>query len=422
MKTLPPATQLRPSVNKSEPIPLTPIAEAIQQLLPTIPQVTDSENIAPLQATGRVLAGEFKSPLSVPPWDNSAMDGYAVRVADLDAIPKTLTLSQRIAAGSVGEPLQPGEAARIFTGAPLPLNANAVVMQENTEQADAGVVIKQGVVPGENLRAQGEDIQSGQTLFQAGHRLRPQDIGVLSSVGCTSVEVTRKLKVALLTTGDELVAPGTKLNEGQIYNSNFYSLSALLANLQIEVVDLGIVEDSFDSTLKILQQAAAEADCIISTGGVSVGEEDHVKAAVETSGSLDLWKLAIKPGKPFASGKVNGTQFFGLPGNPVSAFVTFVLLVRPLLLTMLGCARAFPQWLPIAAGFHSSESGVRQEYIRVSLTGEGGPGVSLLPFENQSSGVGASLSEADGLAIIPPYTAVAQGDLLQFLPFSELII
>ncbi|MCG8413547.1 MAG: molybdopterin molybdotransferase MoeA [Pseudomonadales bacterium] len=408
-------------MNKSERTPLTPIAEAIQQLLPTIPQMTDSEDVAPLQAAGRVLADDFKSPLSVPPCDNSAMDGYAVRTADLDNIPKTLKLSQRIAAGSVGEPLQPGEAARIFTGAPLPPNADAVVMQENTKQADAAVVIEQGVAPGENLRATGEDIQSGQILFQAGHRLRPQDIGVLSSVGCTAIEVRRKPKVALLTTGNELVKPGTELKEGQIFNSNFYSLSALLANLQVEVVDLGIVEDSFDSTLKVLQQAAAEADCIISTGGVSVGEEDHVKAAVEASGSLDLWKLAIKPGKPFASGKVNGTQFFGLPGNPVSAFVTFVLLVRPLILTMLGCERAFPQWLPIAAGFQLSKSGERQEYIRVSLLSEGESGLSLLPFENQSSGVGASLSGADGLAIIPPYTAVAQDDLLQFLPFSELI-
>lgn len=408
-------------MNKSVSMPLTPIAEAIEQLLLTVPAITETEDVSPLSASGRILAFDFESPISVPPCDNSAMDGYAVRSSDLNEIPKQLVVSQRIAAGSVGQPLQSGEAARIFTGAPLPPNADAVVMQENTERTDSTVSILQAAVAGENLRAAGEDVQAGQTLFNAGHRLRPQDIGVLSSVGCTSVTVRRQLKVALLTTGDELVTPGAELSEGQIYNSNFFSLSSLLDNLQIQVIDLGIVEDDFETTSKVLQQAAAETDCIISTGGVSVGEEDHVKAAVEANGSLDLWKLAIKPGKPFASGKVNGTQFFGLPGNPVSAFVTFVLLVRPLLMTMLGCKSAFSQPLPIAAGFQSAESGERQEYIRVSLFADGESGVRLQPFNNQSSGVGASLSVADGLAIIPPYTSVAEGDLLGYYPFSELI-
>lgn len=401
--------------------PLTPMAEAIAAVLESIPTVSEVEMLALEQANGRVLATGCVSPLNVPPTSNSAMDGYAVRAADVQRVPVSLAVSQRIVAGSVGSPLEAGTAARIFTGAPLPAGADAVVMQENAALDGEQVSILQAVGAGENTRAAGEDIEHGQDLFLAGHRLMAQDIGVLASVGIAELAVVRKLRVALFTTGDELVAPGTELGAGQIYNSNHHALSALLQNIQAEVITHAIVGDDFVGTQSALQSAAANADVIISTGGVSVGEEDHVKAAIESIGHLDLWKLAIKPGKPFASGKVGDVQFFGLPGNPVSAFVTFLLLVKPALLTMQGCTEVFPQSLPIPAGFDADESGERQEYIRVRLRKDERGMPWLYPYDNQSSGAGASLSHADGLAIIPPHTAVNRGDSLEFLMFSALI-
>lgn len=399
---------------------LTPIAAALEQVLASVPRIADVELVPLQQACGRVLAEDCIAAIDVPPHANSAMDGYAVRAADVMTTPVELPVTQRIAAGEVGSPLAPGQAARIFTGAPLPDGADAVVMQENCDVSDDGIRILQSVQPGENLRARGEDVAAGAMLLSAGHRLRPQDIGLLASVGLTEVSLVRRLRVAIMTTGDELVLPGQTLGPGQIYNANAFTLRALLEGLAVEVMDLGIVPDSASATAAALKQATA-ADCIITTGGVSVGEEDHVKAAVEAAGHLDLWKLAIKPGKPFASGKVHDTRFFGLPGNPVSAFVTFVLLVRPALLAMQGCKQCAVLQFPVQAGFSSAQSGERQEYLRVSLTGQAGAELSVIPYSNQSSGVGASLSGADGLAIIPPYTAVNAGDRLAFIPFSELL-
>jgi molybdopterin molybdotransferase len=401
--------------------PLTPMAEAIAAVLESINVVSEVEMLPLQQANGRVLATGCISPINVPPATNSAMDGYAVCAADVQQVPVSLPVSQRIVAGDTGSPLAAGTAARIFTGAPLPTGADAVVMQENTALDGEQVSILQAPVEGENTRAAGEDIKHGQDLFLAGQRLTAQDIGVLASVGIAQLAVVRKLRVALFTTGDELVSPGTELKAGQIYNSNHYALSALLENIQAEVVMQSIVGDDFSGTQAALMSAAANADVIISTGGVSVGEEDHVKAAIESIGHIDLWKLAIKPGKPFASGKVGDVQFFGLPGNPVSAFVTFILLVKPALLTMQGCTEVFPRSLPIPAGFDAGESGERQEYIRVRLRRDEKGMPRLYPYDNQSSGAGASLSHADGLAIIPPYTAVNRGDFLEFLMFSELI-
>ena len=403
-------------------VPLTPLRDAFEKLLASLPQIQATESVALLEATGRVLAEDLVASVNVPPLANSAMDGYAVQTADLAVDAAVLHVTQRIAAGQVGLPLTPGEAARIFTGAPLPEGADAVVMQENCVLNGDRVEILQIPEPGDNLRRAGEDVRTGELLLPAGHRLRAQDIGLAASTGLTELSVKRKLRVALMTTGDELVAPGTELKEGQIYNSNFFAIFALLKSLHAEVTELGVIEDDFVSTRQALEEAADQVDCIISTGGVSVGDEDHVKAAVEAVGQLELWNLAIKPGKPFASGKVHDAQFFGLPGNPVSAFVTFVLLVRPCLLIMLGCNKTLPATFLVPAGFARGESGQRQEYIRAHLKRFASGATKLVPFDNQSSGVAASLSRADGLAIIPPYTSIAKGDDLEFISFAELLV
>ena len=401
---------------------LTPIDAALEQLEPLLSVITEKESMPLELAIGRVLADDCVSSINVPPYSNSAMDGYALKSDDLDSKNMKLKVTQRIAAGEVGRPLKPGEAARIFTGAPVPEGADSVVMQENCKvSGDVLSVLQQQVRSGENLRQMGDDIQAGALILAQGHRLRPQDIGLLASIGLNSVSVTRRLRVSLLTTGDEIVQPGTKLKAGQIYNSNYFTLQALLKALPVEVLDCGIVADDFEGTRRALTAAAAASDCIITTGGVSVGEEDHVKAVVEQEGELLLWKLAIKPGKPLACGRVSTTQFFGLPGNPVSAFVTFALVVRPCLLRMLGGRQALPKTFRVAAGFEASESGERQEYVRCQRV-QGGDGViSLQALRNQSSGAAMSLSQADGLGVIPPYTAVEIGDNLEFIPFSELL-
>jgi molybdopterin molybdotransferase len=399
---------------------LTPIDEALETLLKSLVPIEGEETVPLAEAIGRVLAVSIVAPMNVPPHASSAMDGYAVRSADITTVPVELPVTQRIPAGCVGETLNAGEAARIFTGAPLPPGADAVVMQENTQQQADRVLILRSALAGENSRPAGEDIAIGTQVFALGDRLKAQDIGVLASLGATQVQVRRRLRIALLTTGDELVSPGEGLGPGQIYNSNYYTLLALLNALGAEVLDVGAVEDNLATTVSALEKVADSVDCILSTGGVSVGEEDHVRSAVELLGSIDLWRLAIKPGKPFASGKVKNSIFFGLPGNPVSAFVTFVVLVRPSLLKLLGCSRIDHQSYFLQAGFSAPVSGNRQEYLRVVIDNSSGES-KLLPYANQSSGVSASLSFADGLAIVPANTAVAQGDTLRFIPFSELL-
>jgi molybdopterin molybdotransferase len=399
---------------------LTPVDIAFAHLLTTLRPVIEDEEIPVEEALGRVLACDSIAQINVPPHASSAMDGYAVIAQDTMQAPKQLAVTQRIAAGQVGTDLFPGQAARIFTGAPMPSGADAVVMQENCSYANGVVTILQSATPGENQRQAGEDIETGATLFCQGHRLRAQDLGVLASTGKTEIRVRRKLKVALLTTGDEIIQPGEKLLPGQIYNSNYFTLRALLETLQVEVLDMGVLRDDLESTQSMLEVASKSVDCIVTTGGVSVGEEDHVRTAVAALGKIELWKLAIKPGKPFASGKIGNAQFFGLPGNPVSAFVTFVLLVKPSLLTMLGCKNIGFQSFFIKAGFSAPESGARQEYLRVSLDELNGE-TTLAPYANQSSGVSASLSHADGLAVVPPHTAIKTGDSLRFISFSELL-
>ena len=407
----------------SQPSVLTPIDEALSFLLASVAPCCEAEVVALSCASGRILSHSITAPLSVPPMANSAMDGYALRAADSVDPERDLAVSQRIAAGQVGARLEAGTAARIFTGAPMPAGADAVVMQENCERRGEGIRVNKAVLPNENVRPIGADIKAGSTVFAQGRRLRPQDIGALASLGLTEVSVTRKLRVALMTTGDELQRPGSALLPGQIYDSNFATLTALLTGLHVDIVDCGRVGDTLAATRDALLDAAGRADCVITTGGVSVGEEDHVRAAIEQLGTIDLWKLAVKPGKPFAFGKITSEgescQFFGLPGNPVSAFVTFALVVRPALLALQGATKASPHSFPVRSGFSRDKGGPRQEYLRAVLE-QAPEGLVATPLRNQSSGVALSLSRSDGLLIVPPSVGVTQGEILQFIPFSEL--
>jgi molybdopterin molybdotransferase len=408
---------------------------ALQTLLAAAANCVCGEIIQLQEADGRVLLDNVYAASNVPPWANSAMDGYAIYCADQRSGAE-LPISQRIPAGSAPVALEPATAARIFTGAPIPEGADAVVMQENCEllsavQHSPRVVIKVPVVSRENIREQGADVRQGELLFKAGHRLRPADLGVLAATGIASVRVGKKPVVAVLSSGDELITPGQMLAPGQIYNSNAFVIKAMLLRLGLQVIDLGTMADTRHETEHKLLQAAAQADCIISTGGVSAGEEDHVRATLQDLGQLDIWRLALKPGKPFAFGRLAAektaadkkreTLFFGLPGNPVSAFVTFLILVRPSLLAFMGASEPALKELAVAAGFDAPISGSRQEYLRVKLLQTQGALPKLVPLRDQSSGVLSSVVQADGLAIVPPYTSVSSGQLLRFLPFGDIV-
>ncbi|MDQ6684799.1 MAG: molybdopterin molybdotransferase MoeA, partial [Pseudomonadota bacterium] len=354
--------------------------------------------------------------------DNSAMDGYAVRSGDVVTPATTLPVSQRIAAGQVGVPLEPGSAARIFTGAQIPPGADAVVMQERCVAGDG--FVRFDVVPGhgESIRRRGEDLRRGGVVLEAGMRLTPQALGQAASAGAASVQVARRPRVALFSTGDELAMPGQALTPGAIYNSNRFTLRGLIETQGGLCDDLGIVVDRLDATREVLRRAAAGNDLIVSCGGVSVGEEDHLKPAVELEGRLDLWQIAIKPGKPLAFGEVrrgdgSSAWFVGLPGNPVSAFVTFLFAVRPLLLKLQGATTLTPRPLPMRADFAWPRADARREFLRVRRNDSGG----LDLFAQQGSGVLTSTVWADGLVDNPPSTPIARGDTVRYLPFSELL-
>lgn len=399
---------------------LTPVDQALQQLLQHSSILAKPQTLPLRAALGRVLAQSQTANMDVPAYDNSAMDGYAVQCSELQTSDCVLPLSQTIAAGHPGRALQPGSVARIFTGAAIPDGADAVVMQENTAVTEQGVRFGEVPQPGQNIRLRGHDIQTGTTVLNAGHLLQPHDLGLLASLGIGELPVYQPLTVAIINTGDEVIEPGTALGPGQLYDSNSFTLEGLLTRLGMKVLRLGIVEDSLAATEAVLRKAAMQADCIISTGGVSVGDEDHVRQAVTNQGELTMWKLAIKPGKPFSYGKVMDVPFFGLPGNPVAVFVTFVCLVRPCLLRMQGASVYQTPTLPVRLGFAISESGTRQEYLRVKCM----PGADGLPelqaFADQGSSIMTSLSWADGLAVIPPHTSLSAGSNVMFMPFSGL--
>ncbi|HRH14194.1 MAG TPA: molybdopterin molybdotransferase MoeA [Azonexus sp.] len=395
--------------------------QALERLLAAAQPVTEIRSQPLTAAAGRVLALAQRSTVAVPPLDNSGMDGYAVRSADVTAAGACLPVSQRIPAGTVGTALQPGTAARIFTGAPVPAGADAVVMQELCEHGDGGVVINHVPRPEENIRRAGEDIAAGAEILRPGIRLRPQDIALAASAGLPELPVYRRVRVGVFFTGDELVQPGEPLPPGAIYNSNRYALRALLEGLGCAVRDLGTVPDKLPATRDALRRAAADNDLIITSGGVSVGEEDHVKAAVEAEGQLDMWKIAIKPGKPLAFGEVRReggkAWFIGLPGNPVSAMVTFMVMVRPFVLRLQGVSDVTPRAFVLRADFDWPRPDVRAEFLRARINDRGG--VDLYP--NQGSGVVTSLCWGDGLVINPPALAVKRGDSVRFVPFAELL-
>ncbi|MDD5336732.1 MAG: molybdopterin molybdotransferase MoeA [Rhodoferax sp.] len=402
--------------------PLKPLEQALAELLDFAVALDGVESVSTFEADGRVLAQNLLSALQVPPQDNSSMDGYAVRCADLSPAQNLLSVTQRIAAGSSGTALAPLSAARIFTGAPIPEGADAVVMQEDCDVVDdAQVRIKSLPAPGQWIRRAGEDIRRGAVVLQKGARLTPAALGLAASIGMHVLPLARRPRVALFSTGDELVMPGQVAPEamkpGSIYNSNRFFLRTLLSRLGCQVSDLGIVPDRLDATVQALHGAAQGHDLILTSGGVSVGEEDHIKPAVQALGALDLWQIAIKPGKPFAYGRVHNAHFIGLPGNPVSSFVTFLLLVRPFLLKLQGVTELAPATFALPAHFTWARADKRREFLRVRRNPAGG----LDLFANQSSGVLTSAVWADGLLDNPPGQTIAQGDLVRFIPFSEVL-
>ena len=396
---------------------LTALSEAMATILGSCTATPEVEVVPLDQALGRFCAQSVTAGLAVPPADNSAMDGYAVCSRD---VPAVLTVSQRIPAGSVPLPLEAGTAARIFTGAEMPEGADAVVLQETAEETEQGIRLP-AVQVGQHIRRRGNDIQPEDQLVGPGQYLRPQDIGLLASVGVDCVAVFRPLTVAIMTTGDELRDPGSgDLQPGQIFNSNRFSLGAQIRALGMTVVDLGNVPDDPAQIGSMLERAATVAECIVTAGGVSVGAEDHVRSQIEARGDLALWKLAIKPGKPVAFGTVKETPIFGLPGNPVSAWITFSLVAKPWLLKRQGGSLPPAFRFPVRAAFTLARAGSREEFLRVSLTGQGET-MRANALTNQSSGVLSGLSEADAVAVIPAGTTVASGDYLEVIPLSALL-
>ena len=394
--------------------------EALEIMLGRTRPVVRTETVPTLYAEGRVLARDVVSPINVPGWDNSQMDGYAVRSADLSGAsaehPVRLPVSARIPAGSRGGPLAAGSCARIFTGAPIPEGADAVVAQEDVRTEDGAVVFTAPAAPGAWVRRAASDVAAGATVARAGEALTPARLGLIASVGAGYVTVYNHLRVGVFFSGSELVAPGEPLGEGGIYNSNRYTIRALLQRLGCEAFDLGTVPDSLEATVKALESAARTADLIISSGGMSVGEEDHIKPAVEKLGRIEMWRVALKPGKPVALGEVCGKPFIGLPGNPVSSFVTFLMLARPYILKCQGRGDVHVRPMMMRADFERTKPCSREEFVRVRRNDAGGLDI----YPTQNSQVLTSCAWADGLVDIPAGGLVKKGDLVRYYPFGDL--
>lgn len=391
------------------------VKQAIERLSDAASVVTAVESVKLTDSFERILAQDIIATTSVPPADNSAMDGYALCRGDWPGKDSVIPVSQRITAGAVGKALEQGTAARIFTGAPIPQGADTVVMQENTRQPDQNSVqILKLSEQGANIRPKGQDITSGELILGSGSRLRAQEVGLIASQGHANVECYRKLKVALLSTGDELLLPGETSTPGKIYNSNRFTIAGLLQAWGFEFIDLGIARDDPDVIRQALQQGSEQADVVVTSGGVSVGEEDHVRDVVASLGSIDLWKVLIKPGKPFAFGRIGETPFLGLPGNPVSVFVTLMVIARPFLMACQGALPGDLRCIRMPAAFDQSAS-QREVYLRVRQSGQG---LELFPVD--SSGVLNSLCWADGLVRQQIDQSIRSGDLVEYLPFSLL--
>jgi molybdopterin molybdotransferase len=397
--------------------------DALAILRSKVQAVTEVEAVALNEARGRILAAPVVATRDVPPHDNAAVDGYAVNFEDLKpGEPTILPIGGRAAAGHpLGRPVQRGECIRIFTGAQMPESADTVLMQEDCHVADGKVTLPPGIKRGANRRFAGEDVKRGATVLAAGRRLRPQEIGLAASLGLTTLTVRRKLRVAIFSTGDEVREPGDELPPGAIFDSNRYTLRALLEGLSCAVTDLGILPDSLDAVRSALAKAAGAHDLVVTSGGMSTGEEDHVKAAIEALGKLHFWRLAIKPGRPVAMGQIGRVPFMGLPGNPVAVMVTFLLLARPLVLLLSGAEDAPPRLFRVTSGFAYDKKGSRTEYLRARLK-PGEAGWIAEKFPRDGAGILTSMVESDGLVEIPEgLSHVELGGAVNFLPFSEVI-
>ena len=399
-------------------------AEALERIRTTPLPIPASEMVPLAAALGRVLAEPIIAPRDVPPHDNAAVDGYAVYFADLAAEgPTRLKLAGRAAAGHpLQGPAARGQAVRIFTGAPMPDGPDTVLMQEDCREQDGGVEVPAGIKRGANRRKRGEDVKLGATALAAGRRLRPQEVGLAASLGLTALPVHRRLKVALFSTGDEVREPGAELPPGAIYDANRYTIAALLAGLGCIVGDFGILPDRAARVREAIAEAARTHDLVVTSGGVSMGEEDHVRAAIEALGKLHFWRLAIRPGRPVALGQAGGVPFLGLPGNPVAVMVTFLLLARPLILRLSGASEIAPRLYRVEAGFAYDKKASRAEYLRARLKPGGDGGWVAEKFPRDGAGILTSLVESDGLvAIGEGVTKVAPGMVVDFLPFSEVL-
>ena len=400
------------------------LGDALAQFDAKLATIVETETVTVRNASGRILAQDLVATHDIPPHDNSAMDGYAIHFDDLDPHKATLlTRGPRIAAGHpyVGA-IARGQAAEIFTGAPIPVGSDTVVMAEDVREDGARIAIPAGIVRGAHIRRAGEDVRRGETVLRAGLRLRAQDIGMIASLGHSTVAVYRRLRVAVFSTGDEVREPGEALAPGAIFDINRYTLMALLERLGCAVTDLGILPDREAVIRQAVGRASETHDLILTSGGVSVGEEDHVKAAVETLGSLHVWRLAIKPGRPIALGQVGRVPFVGLPGNPVAAMVTFLRIVRPLILKLAGAANRQPAMFRVRAAFEHRKKTGRREWVRVSLVPDGAGGLEARKFPREGAGILSSMVASDGLAELPEdLTRLEPGTMVDVLPFAEVL-